>query len=115
MPQFAVLIYAPDSLHAYDQAEDELRENDEHAARLAESGAMQVAYAFTPRNEARSVRSTGVSSGPFVDAEHVVAGFYVLEATDIDAAVEIARANPAVQSSAGGVEIRPIHSGGVVA
>jgi predicted ATPase len=32
-----------------------------------------------------------VTDGPFVDAKEVVAGFYVIEATDLDAALSIAR------------------------
>ena len=74
---------------------------------------MRVAYAFTPRHLARSVRATGVTEGPFVDAHQVVAGVYVLEAADLDSAVAIAATNPAVRGS-GGVEVRLVHSGGVV-
>jgi hypothetical protein len=38
----------------------------------------------------------------------------VIEAPDLDAALEIARRNPAAQEG-GGVEVRPVHSGGVAA
>lgn len=114
MPQFAVLIYADESLHAVDAAESELAENDQHAQDLRESGAMTLAYALTPRAEAVSVRRSGTTAGPFVQSEQLVAGFYVLEAPDLDAAVAVARLNPAVRTSAGGVEVRPVHSGGVI-
>ncbi|WP_458116424.1 hypothetical protein [Arthrobacter sp. D2-10] len=42
-----------------------------------------------------------------------MAGFYVLEAAELDAAIALARFNPAVRRSTGGVEIRPVHSGGI--
>jgi len=42
-----------------------------------------------------------------------VAGFYILEAPDLDAALAIAGSNPVVRSG-GGVEVRPVHSGGVM-
>jgi hypothetical protein len=113
MAQFAVLIYANDSLHAPDATEDDLAEPNAHADDLRATGAMRVAYAFTPREMARSIRSSGVSDGPYVDSEQVVAGFYVIEAPDLDAALAIAGTNNAI-ADGGGVEVRPVHSGGIV-
>ncbi|WP_246212863.1 YciI family protein [Streptomyces abyssomicinicus] len=51
-----------------------------------------------------------VSDGPFVDAKEVIAGIAVIEAPDLDAALRIARANPATQQG-GGVEVRPVEGG----
>jgi hypothetical protein len=113
MAQYAVLIYADDSAHALDAGPSELMEADRHAEELAATGAMQVAYALTPRNRARSISADGVTDGPFLGAGPIVAGFYVLEAPDLDAAVALARTNPAVRSG-GGVEVRQVHSGGIV-
>lgn len=114
MAMFAVLIYADDSAHAPDAAPEDLEEADRHADQVAAFGSMLVAYALTPRAMALSVRAEGVTEGPFLDGAQVVVGFYVLEAADLDAAVAIARTNPVVVSGAGGVEVRPVHSGGVV-
>jgi hypothetical protein len=111
--QFAVLIYAADSAHAPDASEEDLAEPDGHAEELRAADAMLTAYAFTPREYAVSVRRDAATPGPFVDSEHVVAGFYVLEAADLDEAVRIAATNPVVRSG-GGVEVRPVHSGGVI-
>jgi hypothetical protein len=114
MAQFAVLIYSDDSGRVAGRETDEFDENDRHADELANSGAMTLAYAFTARSEAISIDANGARRGPFLDVPQVIAGFYIVEADDIAAATEIARANPAVRSGAGGVEIRPIHSGGPV-
>lgn len=114
MPQFAVLIYTDDSAHALDATEHDLAEPNGHGDELAASGAMTAAWAFTPREFARSVRADGITDGPFVDAAQVVAGVYILEADDWDAALAIARTNPAIRG-AGGVEVRLVHSGGFVA
>jgi hypothetical protein len=114
MAQFAVLIYADDSAHAPDATPEELAEADRHADEVAAFGSMLVAYALTPRGMATSIRADGVSDGPFLDGGPIVAGFYVLEAPDLAAAVAIARTNPVVGSRTGGVEVRPVHSGGVV-
>ena len=56
---------------------------------------------------ATSIRGDTITDGPFVDSKEVVAGFYVLEAPDLDAALAIARRNPVVHDG-GGVEVRPI-------
>ncbi|MDQ1512172.1 MAG: hypothetical protein QOC59_14 [Microbacteriaceae bacterium] len=112
MAQYAVLIYAADSAHAPEAALEDLEEHDRHADEVAEAGSMLVAYALTPREMATSVRAGGVTDGPFIDANEVVAGFYVLEAPDLDTALAIARTNPAIRAG-GGVEVRPVHSGGV--
>jgi hypothetical protein len=114
MPDFAILIYAEESLHAVDAAESELEENNQHARDLQASGSMALAYALTPRASAVSIRHGGATAGPFVQAEQFVAGFYVIEAPDIDAAVAIAGLNPAVRAGTGGVEVRPVHSGGII-
>ena len=57
---------------------------------------MVAAYALTPRDMATSIRGDTVTDGPFVDSKEVVAGFYVIGAPDLDAALEIARLNPLV-------------------
>ena len=113
MAQYAVLIYADDSAHHPTASPEDTESCDRHADDLAGDGSMLVAFALTPRAMARSVRSDGVTDGPFVDARHIVAGFYVIEAPDLDAALAIAGTNPAI-SEGGGVEVRPVHSGGMV-
>jgi hypothetical protein len=111
--QYAVLIYAHDSAHAPDATPQDTESCDDHADELAGSGAMVMAYALTPRDLATSIRADGITDGPFLDSKEVVAGFYVIEAPDLDAALAIARTNPAV-ADGGGVEVRPVHSGGLV-
>jgi hypothetical protein len=74
---------------------------------------MLVAYALTPRDMAMSIRAGAVTGGPFLGAQEVVAGFYVIEAPDLDAALTIAGTNPAIREG-GGVEVRPVHSGGMI-
>jgi hypothetical protein len=113
MAEFAVLIYADDSLHSPDATPDDLAAPNAHADELRAAGSMRVAYAFTPREMAKSIRSAGISDGPYTDARQVVAGFYVIEAPDLDAALAIAGTNNAI-ADGGGVEVRPIHSGGVI-
>jgi hypothetical protein len=62
-----------------------------------------------PRETATAVRADIITDGPFIDSKEIVAGFYVIEAPDLDAALAIARTNPVVRDG-GGVEVRPVHS-----
>jgi hypothetical protein len=110
MAQYAVLIYAPDSADGAEAGPEDLAAHDRHAAELAESGCLQAAFALEPTATATSVRGDAVTDGPFVDAKEVVAGFYVIEAPDLDAALRIAAGNPAVRQG-GGVEVRPVAGG----
>ena len=109
MAQYAVLIYAQDSAHAPDATPQDTESCDRHSDELAQRGSMVAAYALTPRDMATSIRGDIITDGPFVDSKEVVAGFYVIEAPDLDAALAIARLNPVVQDG-GGVEVRPVHS-----
>ena len=113
MAQYAILIYAHDSGHAPDATPADLETSDRHSDELAASGSMIAAYALTPRDMATSIRADAITDGPFLDSKEVVAGFYVIEAPDLDAALAIAGRNPVVRDG-GGVEVRPVHSGGPV-
>jgi hypothetical protein len=113
MAQYAVLIYARDSAHAPDATTEDIAECDDHADEVVAADAMVAAWALTPRDMATSIRAEGITDGPFIDSKEIVAGFYIIEAPDLDAALAIAGTNPALRDG-GGVEVRPVHSGGTV-
>ena len=78
--------------------------NDE----LRRSGHFIEAEALQPSGEAvflRKGRRAAVTDGPFTETKELVAGFYLLEARDMEAAVEIASRFPGGRH--GTVEIRP--------
>jgi hypothetical protein len=104
MPHYAILIYSDPTL-PHDAAE--LAEHDAHSADLIESGALTAAYALMPVAEARSVRAEGVTDGPYTESKEIIAGIGVIEAPDRDAALAIARRNPATRHGSG-VEVREI-------
>jgi hypothetical protein len=64
-----------------------------------------------PVDMATTVRMQGgetlITDGPFADTKEVFGGYYVLEADDLDAAIEIAARIPALRLG-GAVEIRPV-------
>ncbi len=107
MAQYAVLIYANDSA---DATTEELASHQRYADEMVNSGAMVAAFGLEPAGTATSMRGDVVTDGPFVDTKEVVAGFYVIEAAYLDAALEIAQGNPALRQG-GGVEVRPVRGG----
>ena len=115
MAQYAMLIYLKKSdgtepADADDATDtDERGEHDRHAKELEDSGAMVAAFALKPSATATSIRRDLVTDGPFLEAKEVIAGFAILEAPDLDAALAMARRNPAVWQG-GGVEVRPVES-----
>ena len=52
------------------------------------------------------LHSDMVTDGPFVESKEVLGGVTVIDARDLDRALEIARLSPATWR--GGVEVRPI-------
>ena len=108
--QYALMIYAePGYLEA-------LPEADQAAAR-AEFEALRedARYAggtwLQPAETATCVRAAGgrtlMTDGPFADTKEIFAGFYLIEADDLDQATELAARIPAVRIG-GSVEIRPV-------
>jgi hypothetical protein len=108
--QYALLIYhlpgATEALGA-DQAEAVHREY----MALKDTPGMIGGASLHPVETATTVRLRDdqllVTDGPFADTKEIFAGFYLLEADDLDRATEIAARIPAVRLG-GSVEIRPI-------
>jgi hypothetical protein len=73
------------------------------AGTLADGGAQ-----LQPAHTARTVRSTGVTDGPFMETKEILGGFSMLRADGIDEAIEIARTWPGVDRGWITIEVRPI-------
>jgi hypothetical protein len=109
MAQYAMLIYSNvDEAGAMPGAREA---HDRHFADMVQSGALIAAFALhSAADTATSLRGDTVTDGPFIDAKEVIAGLAIIEAPDLDAALAIARANPAARQS-GGIEVRPVEGG----
>ncbi|MET9904825.1 YciI family protein [Streptomyces sp. NPDC006446] len=111
MAQYAILIYAKAHVDEAEVLPGAREAHDRHFQDMAKSGALVAAFALQPAADtATSIHGDVVTDGPFIDAKEVVAGFAIVEAPDLDAALKIARANPATQQG-GGVEVRPVEGG----
>jgi hypothetical protein len=108
MPQFAVLIYEKE-IAFEDIPEDVLEAHGAVPDKIEGAGGKLLqGFAAEGASAAKSVRGDDVTVGAFHDAPQQLSGFFVVEARDIDHAVELAKFVPIID---GGVEVRPLLEG----
>lgn len=103
MAQFAIFIYGDGVVGT----PEELAEHDRHSEDLIRDGDLVAAFALAPHTQSTSIRGDGVTDGPYTESKEIVAGIGIIEAADREAALAIARRNPATWQG-GGVEVREI-------
>jgi hypothetical protein len=108
MPQYGVFVVSPAPADPLALTRDYLESLNAYPSQVSElGGSITVGFAFQPSTSAKAVRGGEVKEGPMLGADDLVAaGFYVLEAPDLDTALRIAALNPATRD--GGVEVRPL-------
>ena len=92
-----------------DDAQRVVAQVDTFNADLQAAGAWVFAGGLHPATSATVVRSTNgevsMTDGPFAESKEQMGGFWVIEATDLDAALDWARKGAA--ACEGPVEVRP--------
>ena len=77
---------------------------------LRSSGQCLASEALQPVRTARTVQvrqgKVSIRDGPFTETKECLAGFYLIEASDLDEAVQIASQIPPAQ--VGSIEVRPV-------
>src|SRR6266545_3543054 len=77
---------------------------------LQESGHSIAAQALQPVHTATTVRvrngHVSVTDGPFAETKEQLAGFYLIEATDLNEAIQLASKIPPAR--VGSIEVRPV-------
>jgi hypothetical protein len=108
--KYALLIYtAPGSFEAL--PEPEQRDVHERYMTIARTDGVLGGEQLQPPETATTVRvsagETLTTDGPFADTKEFFAGFYLLDADNLDRAIELAAQVPATWMG-GSVEVRPI-------
>jgi hypothetical protein len=84
---------------------------DEYAKELATAGKIRGGERLRPAASATTLRVNAgerlLSDGPYAETKEQLGGFFVVEATNLDEAVDLASTMPHLQDG-GSVEIRPI-------
>jgi hypothetical protein len=109
MAKYLVLIYENESVYI-DATPDFWQQGMEAHGRFAEQvgekgGQILGGEALRPTTTATSIRGDVVTDGPFAETKEALGGFYMIEARDLDHALDIAKLCPAPY---GGVEVRPV-------
>ncbi len=107
MAQYVVLQYAPTPGDPGDIPSEEMDAFIRYSSLIEEKGgAILAGHALASSETATTVRGDLVTDGPFLEAKEVLAGFCIIEARDLDHALELAKLNPATWR--GAVEVRPL-------
>jgi hypothetical protein len=108
--KYAMLIYPKPGSHEGLGDEQAKALNAEYLGLRDDSRCVGGAH-LQPGETATTVRHGGsgnlITDGPFADAKEVLGGYFVLEAADLDVALEFAQRIPAVRLG-GAVEVRPL-------
>jgi hypothetical protein len=115
MPQYGILVYSPAPADPMALTPDYVELLDRYPAQAKELGGKvlggsyfsgQRGFAFESSTAAMAIRSDTVRSGPLVESDLVATAFYLLQAPNLDVAVQAAKLHPATRD--GGVEVRPM-------
>ena len=107
LPHFMILIYEREALEAASAAPPTVLEAHLHLPRqIAETGARIIAgNAMGPASNAVSIRDNLPIAGSLAGNQHTLAGYFLVEASDLEHAVWIGRMIPVID---GWVEVRPV-------
>jgi hypothetical protein len=109
MAQYLILIYEDESNYIDPSPEVWQQAMEAHtrfAGQVGElGGTLLGGNALQPTGTATSIHGDVVTDGPFAETKEALGGYYLIEARDLDQALEIAKLCPA---PFGGVEVRPI-------
>ena len=109
MAEYLILIYENETAYASGDAAVWQQAMDAHnrfAGQVGEVGGKLLGgNALQPTTTATTIRGDVVTDGPFAETKEALGGYYLIEARDLDHALEIAKLCPAPY---GGVEVRPI-------
>ena len=114
MTQYLLSVHGDDTNPYADEEEMQraFKQVEEFNADLQASGSWVFAGGLEPSSTATVVDATGAdvvtTDGPYAETKEHLGGFWVVEAPDLDAALELARRGSA--ACMGPVEVRPFQS-----
>jgi hypothetical protein len=108
--QYALLIYnTPGAMESLSPSEQESLRTEYYA--LRDEPGMLGGAGLQPVTTATTIRLADgkplVTDGPFADTKEVFGGFYLVEAEDLDHAIEVATRIPVLRLG-GTIEVRPV-------
>ena len=110
--KYMLQIYSSDARTEFDNlSEDQQKAIYGEYLAISEAPGVTDGNQLQPGETATTVRvqdgKTLTTDGPFVETKEALGGYYLFEADDLDAAIELASRIPAARMG-GAVEVRPI-------
>jgi len=110
MTQYMILIYGDEARFQTEMTPEGFGElmaaHGRFAEQAGELGATILGGdALEPTATATTIRDDIVTDGPFAETKEVLGGYYLIDARDLDHALQVAKLCPA---PFGGVEVRPV-------
>jgi hypothetical protein len=111
MPQYLLASYLPDDFDPSTMTEEAVEAIHALNREITAAGAERFACGLAPASNAKTLRAqpngkVSVTDGPFAETKEALAGFYMIEARDLNEAIQIASRIPPAQI--GSIEVRPI-------
>ena len=117
MPQYLISVWHDDDYADNDWSDPDIQRIGQQVGAVNEemerTGAWVFGAGLQPQSTATVVRATGgdisMTDGPYAETKEQMGGFYIIEATDFDAALEWAgKASAACELP---IEVRPTEGG----
>ena len=110
--QYMLLIYSDEAANRFEGlSEDEQKAIMGEYFAISETPGVTGGNQLQPPETATTVRvqdgKTLTTDGPFAKTKEALGGYYLLEADDLDAAIELAARIPAARLG-GAIEVRPV-------
>ena len=112
--RYLLLIYTPETaeMPSPDVQSEVTQAYGAFTAEIKERGLFEAGEALTPTATATTVRvrngQTLTTDGPFAETKEALGGFYLVNARDLDEAIELAARIPGARE--GSIEVRPIYA-----
>ena len=111
--RYALLIYANEqdwSKQTEEQSQAQFQEYMAFTKDIVDRGIQQAGEALQPTSTATTVRvrdgETITTDGPFAETKEQLGGFYLIEARDLNDAIQVAARIPSART--GSIEVRPV-------
>lgn len=114
--RYLLLIYTAESMEppTDEAAAAEIDAYDAYTREVRSRGVYQAGEALHPTSSATTVRvrdgETLTTDGPYAETKEALGGFYLIDARDLDEAIELAAKIPSAVH--GAIEVRPIYEFG---
>jgi hypothetical protein len=109
--QYLLLIHTPETTERpSDDAAAEMAAYNAFTQEIIDRGLFKGGEALQPTTTATTVRvrdgETVTTDGPFAETKEALGGYYLVDAADLDAAIEVAAKIPG--AARGSIEVRPV-------